>query len=165
MNKYIKFLMENLEYPYTEANYKINDYVRINLFWLYYIKKYTHDDENWNYFDYQYENFDSYPEQSISVIYIENKFEKKSLIINPIDKYSQEFLDREFYIGVDIVNRNDNDIHEESYLLEFSVNLMKEKAIIHANYFLDLFLVKKIEIDEMKIEIEQFESTHSLTNG
>lgn len=154
-------------FPFLNANYDLNDYVLINLFWIQYISKFLDlsNPNDWTYIYENYDNFDSFSEISIDVLNIVNRSTLKAIIINPIDNYLSKFMNDFFSINISLEKKV---IHGEelSYeVLDIYADLRNNKTKDFVNYFLDLFLIKKISLSEMELIIEEFENKHSLTNG
>ena len=160
----LELIKENKSFPFLNANYNLNDYVLINLFWHNYILKHLDNVEDWQYLDPRYYNFDVFTEQSIDVLNIVNTSLSKAIIVNPIDNYLSKFMNDFFSISISLETKTIDDEEVTYEVLDIYADLRNPKKIGFIDYFLDLFLIKKINLSEMESIIEEFENTHSLTN-
>lgn len=151
-------------FPFLNANYDQNDYALINLYWYEYFLKKLDDKKNWEYLDCNYYNFDEFQEQSLDVLNIINKNSLKAIIINPIDNYLSKFMKEFFTVSIGTEKKIINNEELKYEVLDIYADLRNTKTQDYINYFLDLFIVKKISLSEMESVIEEFENTHSLTN-
>lgn len=154
----LNLIEKHKDFPFLNANYNISDYVLINLYWLKYIQNYINQNQHWEFFDENYQNFDSFQEQSLDVLSIVNRNLKKALIINPIDYYFEKHTDKIFYIGIDREKKKFKDEYIEYQVLDIYIDLREEKAKEFFNFFLDYFINKNLGFEEIEDEIDSFET-------
>lgn len=148
-DKTIKIISLNNNWPFSNWNISIQDYILLNLYWLNFIKKFNLD--GWIFGLNYYVNFDNENDRDFStdVIFIKNKETKKMLVIAPITNYEKQFENYTVYIGI-FKKEDHSDLGEEYDILSIEIDLTDKVSLSYVERCIKFFLSDQYGFDVME---------------
>lgn len=152
----IDLLKESHNYPFQNWNLDIDEYIKLNLFWLSFMCQFNLKD--WEYGLSYYVNFDDEDDRDFStdVIFIKNLSLLKMIAISPITNYEKQFSDTKYYIGI---FKDDDNSEKEYDMLSIGIDLKEEKYLPSTEKFINYFLSKDYNFEDMEKMIEKFNNS------
>lgn len=156
MFSYQTHLKSHENYPYQNWNTDVQDYILLNLLWINFVNQFNLKD--WYFGTDYYVNFDDENDRDFStdVIFIKNLSLLKMIAISPITNYEKQFSDTKYYIGI---FKDDDNSEKEYDMLSIDIDLKEEKYLPPTEKFINYFLSKDYNFDDMEKMIEKFNNS------